>query len=97
MRVNDAPAVFECGGLLEREGDGGGGAACTTVGVMFRNDLNPTWIQVTMHVVKPSIEEYSYKNYHRTLATTSPTSLKSAQRPIALRARKSSISRVPML
>ena len=30
--------------LVGRAGDGGGGAPCVTVGVIFRKDLNPTYI-----------------------------------------------------
>jgi len=44
--VKDDPAFACCSGLppLSRLGEGGGsGVACVTVGVMLRNDLNPTY------------------------------------------------------
>ena len=45
VKVNDGFEAVDCAdGTLDRLGDvgSGGGAECVTVGVMFRNDLNPT-------------------------------------------------------
>ena len=81
-------AVVEGG----RGDDGGGGAPCVTVGEMFRNDLKPTFFRDKRGHTDEDEERSS-----STFATTSPTSLKSEQRPRFDLARKSSIRRVPML
>lgn len=48
--MKDGPAADDCGAevLLGRPpGDGaGGGAVCVTFGVIFKNDLNPTWMRI---------------------------------------------------
>ena len=68
-------------------------ALCVTAGLMFKNDLKPTY---EMHVLSET--ELAWDNsVLRTFATTSPTSLKSAHRPMLLFARKSSMRRVPIL
>lgn len=64
---------------------------CTTVGTMFRKVLNPTSQKML------SCEFVVLVLSMLTFDTTSPTSLKSLHRPSADRAKKSSISLVPML
>lgn len=92
VSVKEDPAAFVDGvGVLLRVVSTGIGPECTTAGVMLRKDLNPTYTE-QLRACSIVVE-----GVRLTFATTSPTSLKSEQRPIALRARKSSMRRVPML
>ena len=59
------------------------------MGVMFKNDLKPT----LKYYQNDKLDDKDLI----TFAITSPTSRKSEHRPKELRAKKSSISRVPML
>lgn len=64
---------------------------CTTVGTIFRKVLNPTSHE------RFNDEFIMLESVILTFDTTSPTSLKSLQRPSDDRAKKSSINLVPML
>lgn len=90
VKDDPAPDIWGAGEPLGRPGGADVGVACVTFGMIFKKDLNPTW--------KIYIEHYaSQTDQTQTFATTSPTSLKSAHRPIPLLAKKSSIILVPIL
>lgn len=81
--------------MLGGLGDVGGcGVACVTFGVMFKKDLNPTY---TAQILIREHMTGCARIVDATFAMTSPVSLKSEHRPMLLRAKKSSIRRVPML
>jgi hypothetical protein len=83
-----------------------GADTVTTLGTMLRNSLKPTWVAADQYSILRATEKATCARHTRlstskgpllTLAMTSAVSRNPLQRGTPLRARKSSIRRVPML